>query len=65
MASEIDIVSKEDLIISKLWWAKDSRSEVQLGDVKNLLVTGYDTIYLERWAPALGLNNLLQACLDD
>ena len=65
MASEIDIVSKEDLIISKLWWAKDSRSEVQLGDVKNLLVTRYDTIYLERWTPALGLNNLLQACLDD
>jgi hypothetical protein len=58
-------VSKEDLIISKLWWAKDSRSEVQLGDVKNLLVTGYDTTYLERWTPALGLNNLLQACLDD
>lgn len=59
------IGSKEDLIISKLWWAKDSRSEVQLGDVKNLLVTGYDTTYLERWTPALGLNNLLQACLDD
>jgi hypothetical protein len=36
------IVSKEDLIISKLWWAKDSRSELQLGDVKNLLATGYD-----------------------
>jgi len=29
-------VSKEDLIISKLFWAKDSRSEVQLGDVRNL-----------------------------
>ena len=59
------IGSKEDLIISKLWWAKDSRSEVQLGDVKNLLVTGYDTTYLERWTPALGLINLLQACLHD
>jgi hypothetical protein len=34
------IVSKEDLIISKLWWAKDSHSELQLGDVKNLLATG-------------------------
>lgn len=59
------IVSKEDLIISKLWWAKDSRSEVQLGDVRNLLATGYETTYLERWTRALGLNNLLQECLRD
>jgi len=59
------IGSKEDLIISKLWWAKDSRSEVQLGDAKNLLVTGYDTTYMERWTRALGLNSLLQACLHD
>jgi hypothetical protein len=59
------IVSKEDLIISKLWWAKDSHSELQLGDVKNLLETGHDTAYLERWTLALGLNNLLQACLHE
>ena len=37
------IVSKEDLIISKLFWTKDSRSEIQLADVRNLLATGYDT----------------------
>jgi hypothetical protein len=30
------IVSKEDLIISKLFWAKDSHSEIQLDDVRNL-----------------------------
>ena len=36
------IVSKEDLIISKLFWAKDSHSELQLRDVKNLLATGFD-----------------------
>lgn len=59
------IVSKEDLIISKLWWARDSHSELQLGDVKNLLATGFETAYLERWTRALGLNNLLQACLHD
>ena len=39
------IVSKEDLIISKLSWAKDSHSELQLGDVQNLLATEYDAIY--------------------
>jgi len=59
------IVSKEDLIISKLWWAKDSHSELQLGDVKNLLGTGYDSVYLERWTCELGLNKLLQQCLHD
>jgi len=57
------IVSKEDLIISKLFWAKDSHSETQLGDVKNLLATGYDAAYLHRWTHELGLDNLLQGCL--
>src|SRR5438552_14841547 len=57
------IVSKEDLIISKLFWAKDSHSEVQLGDVKNLLATGYDAAHLQHWTRELGLDNLLQECL--
>jgi hypothetical protein len=58
------IVSKEDLIISKLFWAKDSHSEIQLGDVKNLLATGYDAAYVQHWTRELGLNNLLQECLE-
>jgi len=57
-------VSKEDLIISKLFWAKDSHSELQLGDVKNLVATGYDSTYLEYWTRELGLNNLLTECLE-
>lgn len=48
-------MSKEDLILSKLVWAKDSRSEQQLRDVQNLTDTGYDRAYLERWLPELGL----------
>jgi hypothetical protein len=31
------IVAPEDLIISKLDWARDTRSEVQLADVRNVL----------------------------
>jgi hypothetical protein len=58
------IVSKEDLIISKLFWAKDSHSEIQLGDVKNLLATGYDAVYLQHWTRELRLDNLLNACLE-
>ncbi len=52
------IVSKEDLILSKLFWAKDSRSELQLRDVKNLVSTGCDRAYIARWTNELGLSKL-------
>ncbi|HEX9685789.1 MAG TPA: hypothetical protein VGA25_08060 [Burkholderiales bacterium] len=41
------IVSREDLILSKLAWAKDSGSELQLRDVRALLAGGADRTYLE------------------
>lgn len=53
------IVSKEDLILSKLAWAKDSRSEMQLRDVSSLIATGFDRKYVERWAKKLGVRELL------
>ena len=56
------IASKEDLIISKLWWAKDSHSELQLRDVRNLAGTGADTAYIERWTRELGLHSLWLEC---
>jgi hypothetical protein len=56
------IASKEDLIISKLDWARSSRSELQLRDVRNLLATGYDVAYLEKWTRELGLYDLWQEC---
>jgi len=62
---KIWIVSKEDLIISKLHWAKDSSSEFQLRDVKNLLKSGYDTVYLKTWTKKLELDELLKECLDE
>lgn len=54
------IVAPEDLVISKLDWARDTRSEVQLGDVRNLLraVPDIDRAYLERWVSGLGLGAL-------
>lgn len=54
------IVSKEDLILSKLFWAKDSHSELQLRDVANLVATGCDRAYIERWTGELGLATLWQ-----
>ncbi len=54
---EFSIVTPEDLIISKLDWAKASRSEVQLADVRSLLSStrDVDRAYLERWTERLGL----------
>jgi hypothetical protein len=54
------IVAPEDLVISKLEWARQGRSEVQLGDVRNVLqsVAGLDRAYLERWIAHLGLELL-------
>lgn len=54
------IVSKEDLILSKLWWARESRSELQLRDVRNLLATGVDAVYLSQWADELEVAGLLR-----
>lgn len=54
------IASKEDLILSKLVWAKESRSEMQLRDVRNLLATGADRDYLRQWAERLGVGALLK-----
>ena len=59
------LVSKEDLIISKLYWAKDSHSELQLRDVKNLLNSSYDADYLESWTRKLELHELLKECLNE
>lgn len=56
------IASKEDLIISKLWWAKDSGSEIQMRDVQNLVATGCDIDYIDQWTRELGLVNLWQQC---
>lgn len=54
------IVSKEDLILSKLFWAKDSHSELQIRDVKNLISTGCDRDYIQRWTGGLGVDKLWQ-----
>jgi len=56
----VSIVAPEDLILSKLEWAKESRSQMQLDDVRNLLrsVEHLDRAYLTRWAHQLGLATL-------
>lgn len=56
------MISREDLVIAKLLWAKDSLSELQLRDVKNLLCTAgnLDTAYLEQWVSRLSLKDVYE-----
>lgn len=53
-------ISEEDLILAKLLWAKDSYSEMQLKDVRNLLETAedLDRVYIERWVKKLDLSRI-------
>jgi hypothetical protein len=57
------IVSREDLILSKLYWARNSRSELQLRDVRNLLTTDCDLAYLHSRAQQLDVEELLTEVL--
>ena len=60
---EVWVVSKEDLILSKLHWARESLSERQLADVENLIASGCDTNYLKTWSAALNLTDMLTRVL--
>jgi len=59
------IVSCEDLVLSKLFWARDSKSEMQLRDVHNLLSTDCDMEYLRSRAKTLNVDSLLEELLVD
>ncbi len=58
-ADEFDlwIISRDDLIISKLIWSKKSGSDRQLDDVAGILKNGFDSEYVEYWVAQLGLQN--------
>ena len=57
----ISVVAPEDLILSKLCWARDSESELQTRDVCQLIesIENLDWPYLEKWAERLGVKELL------
>ena len=59
---ELFVVSPEDLILSKLHWARKSHSEMQLGDVSNIISLNSNTLdydYLRKWAKVLSVSELL------
>ncbi|HSR66736.1 MAG TPA: hypothetical protein VLU25_02250 [Acidobacteriota bacterium] len=56
-----DVVdSPEDLLLSKLVWAKQGDSELQKRDIRNLLesVRDLDFDYLRQWAKELSVHEL-------
>lgn len=53
---ELWIISKEDLIISKVRWIQELESEKQKSDIKNLMSTDkLDIEYVKRWCELLNL----------
>lgn len=57
----IVVTAPEDLILSKLHWAKDSGPELQQRDVRQISESSpdLDWRYLEKWSDALGVRELL------
>lgn len=50
--------TKEDLMIAKLDWARDSHSEMQIRDIANLSYDEYDKTYLMGWIARLKLGDI-------
>lgn len=53
--TEIYVISPEDLVISKLEWARNSLSEMQIKDVGMLLKLDIDKKYINFWINKLNL----------
>ena len=60
------VVSREDLILSKLVWSRDSGSELQRQDIRALLDSReLDRDYLRGWAAVLGVERTLRELADE
>jgi len=55
---EVYVISIEDLLIAKLNWAKDSFSELQLNDTRQLMKNDFDNDYVFKWVKKLNLENI-------
>ncbi len=60
--SKLFVAAPEDLILSKLEWAKNTGSDFQKRDVRSLLALTHnlDYAYLNKWALALGISRQLE-----
>jgi len=66
MGSDVFIASPEDVILSKLEWAKSSGSDQQVQDALGVIEVQGDDLdldYLEKWAGALSVGDSLENLL--
>lgn len=64
---EVTVASPEDIILSKLEWAKAGHSELQFRDalgVASIQFRDLDKSYLNKWAEQLGIDQLLRVLLE-
>jgi hypothetical protein len=68
MGIELWIQSPEDVILSKLSWAKDTDSELQYRDVFGVIKLQWDKLdwdYLKYWAKELGVEKKLEDIIEE
>lgn len=59
------VISPPDLVLSKLEWARESRSQRQFADIRAIMASGFvdeADQYFQRWLRQLDLAELLDAC---
>ncbi|MFH1830467.1 MAG: nucleotidyltransferase [Pseudomonadota bacterium] len=61
------MISPEDLILYKCLWAKDSASEMQIRDIRNLMemVSDLDVEYIRAWIAKLRLGNFFKEVMGE
>ncbi len=68
MGIDLWILSPEDVILSKLEWAKDSGSDMQFRDVFGVVKlqwSNLDWAYLKHWAKELGVEKNLESVKEE
>jgi hypothetical protein len=68
LGMEVWVLSPEDVILSKLEWAKQSASQRQMQDVLGVLQMRHESLdkeYLRKWADVLGVQDLLKKLLKE
>jgi hypothetical protein len=64
---DVWVTSPEDIILSKLEWAKDSRSEQQFRDALGVAVVQWGSLdidYLHKWARELSVEDSLERAIE-
>jgi hypothetical protein len=63
----VSVVAPEDLVLSKLVWAKRSGSELQFLDARQMLRTLHDmdSDYVRTWAKRLGIDDLVRKAYEN